>query len=233
MEVLMTITHGRHEFFQKDYRPATLHQQVATMPIDNEDNFFTGLPYSTAGMRRNNFAALKPDEKKRLDIVTKELKLERLRAKFERSQRELERALRNPGRGGIEAFSVEELLRDVQPYPQFMEEQQPQPNVFRPHGAAGPEARHAHPNQQPMGPRGHVAFDNAVMQEDFGAANENMQAMQAQLEEVKLDNEAGALGGEDQPVQHHHAGRMDTRRVIHARRMQNQNQNVPGNDDSQ
>ena len=63
LEVIMTLTDGNHDFFKKDFRPPTVRHQIMQMPVDESDGFFEGLPVSTSNARRNNYVALKPEEK--------------------------------------------------------------------------------------------------------------------------------------------------------------------------
>ena len=57
LDCLATMYKGDHEYFKKGYEPPSRVQEKFIVQIDNQDDFFTGLPKSK-GKDRKNLAAL-------------------------------------------------------------------------------------------------------------------------------------------------------------------------------
>jgi len=54
LDVISTLSNGRHHFFRKDFVAPKRNKDVQEIYIDNDDGFFTGLPQTKSKSKSNS-----------------------------------------------------------------------------------------------------------------------------------------------------------------------------------
>ena len=107
LNMLMTITEGKHRFFERGFRPVTLRQLEADHQVDNEDGFFTGLPLSMSSSKRNMHLGLHQEERVFVKIAKEQHKLRRIEEMLQRQKQLIEGVGKKAPRGGLGKIDIQ------------------------------------------------------------------------------------------------------------------------------